>query len=475
MIRGPNIRAITESRGSMLINLIVGMVIVAILGAGMFYMTTTTTYAELFANREARTYYLAEAGGYYALKGLSENTTNPNYYPGGNKYGEPPAATSTTYTLQNGDRFILTSYDFKKDGVVDKTRVVIECIGVVHAGTWLESKRKITFYGKEGLVRATASIERSTDTADMIDYIEENNVFVYGSAMAFSGDSVTGDGATIVIKGKEGQAYALTTNQVNGGAAIAATTIYIGGNVKLDGGSASLGSSAAPGKIYINGSLELWNGARHIYGDVYVNGNFRLKDARIHGDIYVNGNVTLDWTPWLSATSHIYYKGTLAKPNYYDQSILNKFHHIPYNGVDGNVATFPSFTMPDYAIPAPRESAWFTAHGYVSSGTLVSNLKIYTEGNYVSAVWRPTAKNVIIVSKGDISITRLGGSGLTGVLYAPYGKVTFEGGYFTGVVIARDGFFVTSGGTDVTFDQSYLDILGADGFPFLPDTTPSQY
>jgi hypothetical protein len=45
----------------------------------------------------------------------------------------------------------------------------------------------------------------------------------------------------------------------------------------------------------------------------------------------------------------------------------------------------------------------------------------------------------------------MGGSGLTGVLFAPYGRVTFNGGFFQGTVIARDGFFVTSGGTNVTF------------------------
>lgn len=54
-------------------------------------------------------------------------------------------------------------------------------------------------------------------------------------------------------------------------------------------------------------------------------------------------------------------------------------------------------------------------------------------------------------SKGDSSITCYC-NGLTGVLYAPYGKVTFNGGYFKGFVTARDGFFVTNGGTTVTFE-----------------------
>jgi hypothetical protein len=57
----------------------------------------------------------------------------------------------------------------------------------------------------------------------------------------------------------------------------------------------------------------------------------------------------------------------------------------------------------------------------------------------------------VIVSKGDITLTEAGGRRLTGVLYAPYGKVTFKGKSFEGTVIAKDGFFVTSGGTNVTF------------------------
>jgi hypothetical protein len=111
----------------------------------------------------------------------------------------------------------------------------------------------------------------------------------------------------------------------------------------------------------------------------------------------------------------------------------------------------------------------------VSSGTLVSNLKIFTEGNYISSSWRPTAENVIIASKGNISITGLGGSGLTGILYAPYGKVTFSGAFFTGMVIARDGFDVTSGGTTVTFRGIENYISDPADYPFKPDEVIIQY
>lgn len=450
----------STSGGSILINLIIVVTLVAILGAGLFYFTTTATFTELFGNQQARAYYLAEAGGRWAQKLLAENIADPSFYPGGKKNVNPP----TTFTLANGDRFILTSYDFiDKDGNVDPTRVVVESTGVVHAGAWMEAKRRITFGGTTGISRTSPT--PSQDTEEFVAFVEDNNVFVYGSGLVLNGNIVYGPGATVVIRGP------LTTNQFNGGASVGATTIYVDGYVELNGGSASLGSSEQPGKIYINGNLALLNGGRNVYGDVYVNGNLRLKDAHIYGNIYVNGNVELDWTPTLSAGSNIYYTGALTHPANYNTGILAKCHKIPY----GSVQSFPSFTMPAYAIPAPREASWFASKGYVSSGILVSNLKIFTEGNYSSSSWRPTAENVIIVSKGNISITGLGGSGLTGILYAPYGKVTFSGAFFTGMVIARDGFDVTSGGTKITFRGIENYISDPADYPFKPDEVIIQY
>lgn len=453
-----------QPHGSILINLIVIITVIAVLGAGMLYLTTTSMFTSLFPNGQARAYYLAEAGIAHAQQLLAQHIGDPSYYPGGKKGIDLPV----TYTLDNGDQFILTSYDYNGDS----TRVVVEAIGVVHAGTWMEAKKKVT---KSGIPRDDPNPvdpTPSNNTQEFIDFLISDQVFVYGNTISFSGDSVSGPDATVVIRGP------LDTDNTNLGATIASTTIYIDGHVTLNKGSAGLGSSDTPGEIYINGDLNLWNGSRSIFGDVYVNGNLRLKDAKIYGNIYVNGTVELNWTPTLSANTNIYYMGDgnpgtpdIIHPKYYDQSILNKCHKIPY----GDVQAFPSFSMPDVSIPDPRDSAWFASNGYVSSGAPASGLKIYAEGDYVSATWRPTANNVIIVSKGNISITKMGGSSLSGVLYAPYGKVTFEGGSFTGLVIARDGFFVTSGGTTVTFRGIENYIASADDYPFKPDQQIIQY
>ena len=70
-----------QPHGSILINLIVITTIVAVLGAGMLYLTTTSTYASLFPNSQARAYYLAEAGIAHAQQLLAQNIHNPSFIP----------------------------------------------------------------------------------------------------------------------------------------------------------------------------------------------------------------------------------------------------------------------------------------------------------------------------------------------------------------------------------------------------------
>ncbi len=107
--------------------------------------------------------------------------------------------------------------------------------------------------------------------------------------------------------------------------------------------------------------------------------------------------------------------------------------------------------MPDWEIPPTKPAAWYAERGYIQGGTLTSSMKVFAPA-YSSTSWQPTATNVVIVAyDGDITITELGGSGVTGVFIAPKGRVTFSGAFLEGVVLTRDGLFVTSGGTTVTF------------------------
>jgi PKD repeat protein len=311
-------------------------------------------------------------------------------------------------------------------------------------------------------VNLTVSYDGGTANVSKVDYIEipasafvtyviDSNVFVYGNQLTFAGATVTGQDATIIITGS------LLTNQLNGGTSLSVHTIYVTSDVNLNSGSAGLGSSSNPGAIYVNGNMWAWSGARNIYGDLHINGNFNLKDARIHNNVYVNGDLTLGWTPVIDDGAYIYYTGTFTHPDSMSTTITSKCV---------KVSTVPSFTMPDDGMAPVKSADWYAAKGYSSGGSLTSSMKIFAD-SYSSTSWMPSAYNVIIVaSNGDITLTGLGGSTVTGVLYAPNGKVTFSGASFEGVVLARDGFYVTSGGTQVTFRNLDQYISSSENYPF---------
>jgi len=116
-----------------------------------------------------------------------------------------------------------------------------------------------------------------------------------------------------------------------------------------------------PGSIYVNGDLELWKGSRDIYGDVYVNGNFRLKDAKIHGNVYVNGDLTLDWTPTVAGErTHLLHRHAHETRQLRCRYLAKCIHQ----------ATVPGFTMPDEEIPPTKPADWYAARGYVPDGAL---------------------------------------------------------------------------------------------------------
>ncbi|MFA5285407.1 MAG: hypothetical protein WC347_07410 [Smithellaceae bacterium] len=145
------LRRIPCQRGALLLNLIVGMVAVGLLGAGMIYFTTTSTYGELFANRQARAYYVAEAGGRLAIKLLNENKTSTTYLP--------PDGTYKLGSNGSDGEFSLTSTSDNTDP--DMPRVKVISTGIVHKGTWLEAKKKITY--KILRSNPTAALDGTTD------------------------------------------------------------------------------------------------------------------------------------------------------------------------------------------------------------------------------------------------------------------------------------------------------------------------
>jgi hypothetical protein len=131
-------RRISDQKGSILIGLIVTMVIMAALGAGMVYLTTTSTYQELFANNHVRAYYAAESGGRYASaiarKALATGVPDIDDVPGD--------YFSNYYTLANGDKFEISNWtDYETSG---SKFILFDSIGTSGTG-FLQAKRKLSY------------------------------------------------------------------------------------------------------------------------------------------------------------------------------------------------------------------------------------------------------------------------------------------------------------------------------------------
>jgi len=122
-----------SQKGAILITLVVSLVIMAVIGSGMLYFSSTSSYGELLANRQERAYYIGESGANYALQQFLNPPTSKAY--DGTSPG--PFETMITVLLKlpngqlSGDKFeVQTSYK-SKDG---KDWLVIKSRGTVGSG-----------------------------------------------------------------------------------------------------------------------------------------------------------------------------------------------------------------------------------------------------------------------------------------------------------------------------------------------------
>jgi Tfp pilus assembly protein PilX len=132
----------SRQKGSILIGIIITMVVMASLGAGMVYLTTTSTFQELFANNHSRAYYSAESGGRYAMAVIRKAFASSSYL------------SDTDYiTLKNSsDASALYTFGgntFKVQNIVvtgsTTKQVDFDVTGIVNASSFLQAQRKLSY------------------------------------------------------------------------------------------------------------------------------------------------------------------------------------------------------------------------------------------------------------------------------------------------------------------------------------------
>jgi hypothetical protein len=169
-----------NQKGNVLLFAIVAMTFISVLGTGIYFLTTTSTFSGLEANAQNRAYQLAVAGRDYAL------ATNP-----GNM--------ARYFTMANGDKFYLV--------IAGNT---ITSTGIVREGTPYEARRTIqitkTGFGSQadisfvkdiaamGIIQPTSAPSdfiSKTDSALSLGKIGASYQGRFG-AVVYSGNAVQG-------------------------------------------------------------------------------------------------------------------------------------------------------------------------------------------------------------------------------------------------------------------------------------------
>lgn len=219
------------------------------------------------------------------------------------------------------------------------------------------------------------------------------------------------------------------------------------GNAVTFDSSTKLGRIGTTETIHINGNVNLNNGGSEINADtVVIEGNVHFgSSGKITAKkVYISGNVNFgNWSAQIQA-DEVYISGRITEQH--------------SGNVVGNKKTYNPIAVPtnedlfENVMPVLKEDSWYRNNGYASGGVLQENSKIFANNFSSTSYNHNNLKNVVVVSKGDITITGLGSKGLKGILIAPYGKVTFGGASFEGIVIARDGFY-TQSNPSITFNN----------------------
>ena len=154
-------------RGSILIGLIVTMVVMASLGAGMVYLTTTSTFQELFANNHARAYYLAESGGRYttALVRQAFATGSPTVLSLNTAFSGVAPSTGN-FTMANG-KFQIENWVEDNGGPGGSKQISFDSTGTVNSG-FLQARRRL-HYKINPANQSGGSVASSPPTAPNVD------------------------------------------------------------------------------------------------------------------------------------------------------------------------------------------------------------------------------------------------------------------------------------------------------------------
>lgn len=168
---GATVPAKGRERGAILLMLIVTMIVVSILGAGMWYLNTAATDSQMLANNQAKAVWLAQSGIEYATPIVAAAQAAGQTTP-------ITDLNNRTFTLSDGNTFYLRT----DNSNVDYT--VIESTGIVNPNSKLQAMQKKVVQMVRGIGASAGVANRAIQSH--ADLVLENDAYVdsYDSRLA---------------------------------------------------------------------------------------------------------------------------------------------------------------------------------------------------------------------------------------------------------------------------------------------------
>ncbi len=190
----------SSQQGAVLIGIIVTIALMAALGGGMLYFTTTSNYNELFVNNQIRAYYAAESGGRFANAIIREAYATES--------GDPDDLLGT---INNEQIFTLSNSQIKfqiKNFIRDNNdpdTIKFKSIGTVGSGIF-EAKRELTYKIQPAIqtLGGGTAPGQGEIIVDLDDLAEEGDDYTPTNSMDFVTKTIDNDLALMVNKDQGG-------------------------------------------------------------------------------------------------------------------------------------------------------------------------------------------------------------------------------------------------------------------------------
>jgi len=312
-----------NKRGSVLITLIVAMVLMAVLGAGIYSITTSSSFSELLSNKNDNAYQLAKSGIRYAANLLAEG-------------GRGCLLPETTFQMQGGNSFTITIANDSSTG--DKN---ITSKGDVNKNTFLAASRVLTY----SMPPPPPGLPKPSEPGYYVSYSGSDgaataggtiNGSIYGETVSIAPNStITGNvisktsitiGSGTIVSGR--------ICSSNGDVTLRASSVNVGGPINANNGDIILQSgTTAWDNVFASGNVTLIASNSSVAKDinaggdvliesgcsanqnVYAGGKLTLKSSgsQVKMDVHTGGNVNLAWGTPIYGT--VWAGGTISSPD----------------------------------------------------------------------------------------------------------------------------------------------------------------